>query len=232
MDPEILTEKKQRFNGKNYYKCGRYYSRPIGRSHREQLHRAVWEFHNGPIPPGTQWHVHHLDGNTSNNCLSNLELISGQEHASRHMQEPNRKAASRESIKIAIAAAPEWHRSEAGLAWHQEHAKESLVENRPILDLVCQECGDAYQVRMFKRKETVSSQKYCSLNCKMRAYRRRKMDPMAAVDAATATRKQCEVCKRDYLTNRPKVSKHCSPSCTQEASRRLRKLKKKLMSTT
>jgi hypothetical protein len=41
-------------------------------------HRQVWEQANGPIPAGQQ--VDHIDGNSMNNDLSNLQLMSQQEH--------------------------------------------------------------------------------------------------------------------------------------------------------
>lgn len=41
-------------------------------------HRAVWEEVNGKIPAGC--HIHHIDGNKSNNCLSNLQMMEGREH--------------------------------------------------------------------------------------------------------------------------------------------------------
>jgi hypothetical protein len=41
-------------------------------------HRLVWEFHNGPIPEG--WHIHHKNGNRSDNRIENLEAINGRLH--------------------------------------------------------------------------------------------------------------------------------------------------------
>ena len=39
----------------------------------KRLHRAVWEWHNGPIK--TKFQVHHLDENRENNQIENLELL-------------------------------------------------------------------------------------------------------------------------------------------------------------
>jgi hypothetical protein len=38
------------------------------------VHRLVWEAFNGEIPKGFQ--INHIDGVKSNNCLSNLELVT------------------------------------------------------------------------------------------------------------------------------------------------------------
>lgn len=47
-----------------------------------QIHRMVWEQAHGPIPPG--YIVHHVDHDKRNNDLSNLALMSRQEHSAHH----------------------------------------------------------------------------------------------------------------------------------------------------
>jgi hypothetical protein len=46
------------------------------------LHRVIWEDHNGPIP----WDhiIHHIDGNSSNNDISNLLCIPLKDHLSKY----------------------------------------------------------------------------------------------------------------------------------------------------
>lgn len=46
------------------------------------LHRWVYQLAHGPIQKG--FSVHHLDGNTKNNRLSNLELMETKRHLSLH----------------------------------------------------------------------------------------------------------------------------------------------------
>lgn len=43
-------------------------------------HRLVWEGVNGPIPEG--YDIHHIDGDTYNNDIDNLECLSHSDHAS------------------------------------------------------------------------------------------------------------------------------------------------------
>ena len=52
------------FNGNRYTRSGKYYYKTRWKS-RTALHRDIWEFHNGPIPPG--FHVHHIDHDRENN---------------------------------------------------------------------------------------------------------------------------------------------------------------------
>lgn len=48
-------------------------------------HRRIYEQHYGPIPKG--YHIHHKDGNHSNNHPSNLECLTGKEHFERHLEQ-------------------------------------------------------------------------------------------------------------------------------------------------
>ncbi len=47
-----------------------------------KVHRVCWETHNGPIPPGR--HIHHRDGDRSNNRLSNLVCLTPRQHRIAH----------------------------------------------------------------------------------------------------------------------------------------------------
>ena len=69
------------FNGHTYQKYPerRYYEKVGG---RKFLHRDVWEFHNGPIPSG--YHVHHIDGNPTNNAPENLQAFPSAVHFAEH----------------------------------------------------------------------------------------------------------------------------------------------------
>jgi hypothetical protein len=49
------------------------------------LHRAVWEYHNGPIPKGMA--IHHIDGNADNNAIENLECVDYHIHGAFHAGE-------------------------------------------------------------------------------------------------------------------------------------------------
>ena len=48
------------------------------------LHRVLAEVKFGAIPAG--YHVHHIDGNKTNNSASNLEIVSPKTHCQRHRE--------------------------------------------------------------------------------------------------------------------------------------------------
>jgi len=156
----------QEFNGKIYrlYSKERYFSRGTKR-----MHRVVWSFYNGKIPKG--FHIHHKDGNTWNNSISNLGLIEAREHCSMHSK---KKMEDKEWFERfwhkGVEAAKVWHASEEGREWHSEHGRKSW-ENRQTTTLKCSVCGKEYKTYVPSRS------KYCGNNCKARALRaRRKLE--------------------------------------------------------
>ena len=120
------------FNGRKY----RRYPESPNPAHRRyfgraghRLHRDVWEFHHGPVPEGM--HIHHIDGNTANNDISNLACVSLKDHWDEHREELSVRAKHPKQIahlERIREKASEWHRSEAGRAWHREHAKTALAK--------------------------------------------------------------------------------------------------------
>jgi len=124
----VTSPRAQRFNGKGFYKAGRYF-KAIERCTANHcgwrsilLHRAVWEYHHGAIP--TTHHVHHKDGNTDNNQIENLDCVPKGQHLQQHMT-PERRAAQGERIRNnpdAYLKAAAWHRSADGREWHRQHA--------------------------------------------------------------------------------------------------------------
>lgn len=48
---------------------------------RKLMHRYVWEYHNGEIPPDHD--IHHINHDITDNRIENLELYSKSEHAKR-----------------------------------------------------------------------------------------------------------------------------------------------------
>lgn len=163
MGVQIISNTVQRYNGVSYYLCGNYYQRKGVR-----LHRLVWEQANGAIPHG--YHIHHIDGDRNNNQIDNLALLKGTEHLSGHMRAPERIEISRVSVRCAIAAAPAWHKSEVGLAWHSARGKANW-ETRSTQTYFCTRCGKEFTT---KHIYGANVNRFCHANCKA-AYRREKL---------------------------------------------------------
>lgn len=122
------------------------------------LHRQIWIDNVGPIPP--KHHIHHRDGDTSNNSISNLECISASEHARHHMLQPERVQKSRQNIKHAQKFATAWHKSPAGRKWHREHAIE--IAHGKAKQVTCHECRKEFTTTVKRHS------RFCSKRCRSR----------------------------------------------------------------
>ena len=193
MEVQVISNTVQKFNGVSYYLCGYYYQRK-GR----RLHRAVWEHHNGPIPKG--YHVHHSDGDRSNNSIDNLVLLEGHDHLSEHMNAPERVAHSKKVIEKARVAASVWHGSDAGREWHSEHGKD-VWNKRGLQTYICTECGKEFQT---KHIYGVHDNHFCSNNCKAIFRRKSGVDNVERI---------CPVCGKTYVVNKYSKVNTCSSEC-------------------
>lgn len=190
-DVTIISATIQEFNGERYYLCGKYFQ------HRgKRLHRSVWEYFNGEIPEG--YHVHHIDEDRANNEIENLSLMPGPEHLSHHMNSDERLKFARENIKNAIAAAPEWHRSAEGRAWHSDHAKE-VAENIAPHEEYCVMCHKSFFTKDYRK-----GNHFCGNNCKS-AWRR-----ATGVDDET---RLCPACGRTFSANKYSRAVCCCREC-------------------
>lgn len=162
------------------------------------MYRYVWEFYNGEISKG--YHVHHIDGDKSNNKIENLECIIGSSHLSGHMNKRD-KQELRNRMSVAQEYAKLWHKSEEGHAWHSKHAKEIMEEQLKIKSKnICENCGKEFEIYDFKKKQS----RFCSNACKS-AYRRK--------NHIDDEKRICEVCGNEFYVNKYAKSKTCSRSC-------------------
>lgn len=139
MQVQVISSTIQKFDGVSYYLCGNYFQRK-----GKRLHRIVWEYHNGEIPKGFE--VHHIDGDRANNDISNLQLLTENEHHGIHMNDPARKEQSRRDIKKASEHAKAWHKTDAGFKFHSDHMKE-YWKNAPANTYICTYCGKEFQTK-------------------------------------------------------------------------------------
>lgn len=159
----VLSDKKQSFNGKNYWldKSSGYYRNAQIKPH--SLHRQVWIYHNGDIPQG--YVIDHIDRNRNNNQIENLRLTTQSEN-SKNVSEETTKKRKENMDKIRLEAI-KWHKSDDGRRWHSEMAKKSYEKRKPIKK-VCAFCGKEYYTTQYAKNA-----RFCHQNCKMKARRRR-----------------------------------------------------------
>lgn len=176
----------------------RYYLKPAGYRKSDDgvyLHRAVWAHHNGPIPAG--WHVHHINGDKSDNAGGNLVALPQSEHASHHMAE--RPAGWwKTPLAQARAAAEAWHRDPAFRPVRVEGGKKSWVGREPVR-LLCTGCGAGYAGFWTGR-----GAKFCAPKCRSKHRRD------SGVDNET---RQCRTCGVDFRVSRYSKQQHCGASC-------------------
>lgn len=198
MEVRVLSETKQEFNGVAYYRSGHYFQRD-----GVHLHIAVWQYHNGEIPPGH--HVHHRDGDRSNNQIENLQALPAFEHISAHSR--SRVEYNLRHMEEMRSLAFEWHGTEQGRAWHSEHAKRYWSGREPI-SYTCPQCGKSFEsMRVYGPHDN----RFCCNYCKAK-FRR-----ASGVDNEQRT---CALCGNAFTANRYEKNRFCSRSCAVDARRK------------
>lgn len=178
----------------SYYKCDHKHG-------GERLHRAIWIFHNGPIPVGLD--VHHEDEDKDNNRIENYRLLPKPAHSSLHSAQrarDNPAAARKHMLEVVIPAAAKWHGSPEGLAWHSEHGKKTW-EGRKGKLLRCAHCKKRFWSLAPKRG-------FCSPSCQNAARR------ASGVDNES---RACAICGTQFECNKRNKKKTCSHGCWREA---------------
>lgn len=129
------------------------------------LHRYLWEREHGPIPAG--YVVHHKDLDSSNNVLSNLELLPRGRHQALHASQPTerQKEASRKAAEFTRA----WHGTPEGIRWHSEHARQAAAKREPQ-PATCRQCGKVFMTLCSNGRAA-----FCSNHCSYRWHREKRM---------------------------------------------------------
>ena len=175
---------------------GRYYMEDKKGPNR-LLHRRTWIDAHGPIPVG--FHIHHKNGDGLDNRLENLECVQGGKHQRQHMAErmarPEYRAELEGYRQAAIVAAPAWHRSAEGTAWHREHAK-AMWDKAVQVECICRRCGVTFKAWM--RDATL-----CSDRCRSaETYQRHKTE-----------RGNCAECGAIFAFNKYRKQECCGRRC-------------------
>lgn len=159
------------YNGHSFFETQKGYFLGNVSNTPKWLHRYVWECEKGEIPPKT--HIHHIDGDKSNNSIENLCILTDREHLSLHHDSEESKKKARENLKkFAQPKANEWHKSEAGREMARKLYQNSKLRQNMTekVTMTCQICGKEYTTP----RAMVYKSKYCGQNCKATALRRRR----------------------------------------------------------
>lgn len=199
-----MPEKYQYFDEKRftrdentgYYLCSTYDSD----GKRKRMHVYVWEYYNGKVPDG--YHVHHVDGDKSNNEIENLRLEKAFDHMSYHAKQnyKNNPEKYKELLETIRPLTLEWHHSEMGREWHSQHAKQQW-ENKDPTKYICSFCGkEFYSLKSYP----IISNTFCSNNCRTAYRRRSKVDNIRSI---------CIVCGKEFEKNKYSKTQTCSKKC-------------------
>lgn len=162
-------------------------------SPRIRAHVWVWLSKNGKIKKGN--HIHHIDGNKSNNEILNLQELSAKEYVAKHDSQ-DRRQANLIHINEIRPLTKEWHSSKEGLEWHRQHGLKTWDQRKPFI-VQCKECGN-------KKDTKTYHQDFCSNACKSSWRRKEGLDN---------EERNCQICNIKFTVNKYEKTRCCSRSC-------------------
>lgn len=176
----------------------------------KRLHRYVYMNEVGEIPSGKGYHIHHIDGDKSNNKPDNLQLTTNSKHTSYHSTKRVEENPDyfEKFQKAGIAKAPKWHSSKEGNEWHKKHYETTLRDKLQVEKCFqCEQCGSEFKGKNNGRN------KFCSAKCRSKWRRYNKLDDID---------RECSVCGNIFRTNKYDKIKTCSKECQSISYRRAR----------
>ncbi len=195
---ELSFMDNREYFGKKFYldkKTGYWISTTF--TPRCRAHQWVWICIHGTIPKG--YHIHHKNGDKSDNTIENLELIQPAAHLIKHMTQERRDQAAKmcETIR---PLTKEWHRSPEGIAWHKFHAIKCKFGNGPSFDYQCQQCDKSYKSKLIAEGRT----RFCSNACKSKWRRNAGLDNVERI---------CCMCNAIFQINKYTKTVCCTKKC-------------------
>jgi|DEB0MinimDraft_12_1074336.scaffolds.fasta_scaffold78270_1 hypothetical protein len=161
-----------------------------------RLHRDVWSAANGPIPEGN--HVHHIDGDTLNNDISNLECVTPEQHRAEHPWSDERKRKQREFLDSIRHMTKAWHASPEGREQHK-NAGAMAYDNFVPAEKLCAHCDTAFMPKAIGNRDL-----FCSNKCKGASRRESGVDNEL---------RHCRECANPFTANKYSKIANCSRSC-------------------
>ena len=190
---ENVNETQKKFAGFKFYKnAGKNFCCTIS------IHRFIWQYFNGEIPEG--YEVHHRDFNHENNDISNLELVTKDEHKRIHTAIKSKRKPDKKLMFTCAVCGREYLAPNRGNnTYCSIECKKFAERTRAIKIKNCEVCG--------KEFSTSEDARFCSRKCIGESLKRQET-------------KTCPVCGKIFSDVISKHRKHCSPECAVEALRR------------
>ncbi len=164
-----------------------------------RAHVWVWKCLKFPIPKGC--HIHHIDGDKSNNAIENLQIMDRTSHLRLHMMDEGRKQRAREMAEKYRPLTKQWHASKEGIAWHVYHAEKSKFGKWEPKTYKCEVCCKEYEST--KR----SGARFCTNACKSKFRRDSGVDNVKRI---------CQKCGIEFSINKYAKTKNCSKKCAKK----------------
>ena len=211
-------------------------------SKNTQLHREIWKSLKGDIPKG--YHIHHIDGNSLNNHIDNLECLTPHQHSLAHV-----KLGQEDPSKDIHEKSRKWHASDLGSIHHKEIWQKREKETFNCVDCSiefekyrtnrltgrCAKCRNKMQESNRKPRPRIKKEKkvYPDIQCAVcnqiskqtgstpKVYCSRKCKEKArAKKRIDIVVKNCLVCNIEFKTHKYRPAKTCSMPCRNEFLRR------------
>lgn len=180
----------------------------LNSTNRIRMHRYVWEYYFGPIPPGKE--IHHMDHDKANNNIDNLLPLNRFDHLSYHGAEAGKRNVESGHLDRIRPLASEWHSSKEGKEWHRKHYKRTKEALHAEKDFICEQCGVIFSA------VDNGLNRFCSNKCKSKWRRESGLDD---------EERECTICGQEFTANKYSKSKTCSFSCRSKLNHQNRKSK-------
>lgn len=174
------------FKGRRYHYNRGYYKSTVG------LHQMVWEHHFGEIP--RDHHIHHKNGDPTDNRIENLEAMHKKDHHSLHFS--SEKQLSLMQTQDSRLKRKEWALSERGQKILSQASKSQWPKRKPV-ERTCLICEKVFLTK------NLNGTKYCSQPCRSKSQALRE-----------SIEKNCVVCQKLFFARNLKpITKTCSQEC-------------------
>lgn len=183
-------------SARNYYQ-----SRKYSKGKSTQLHRAMWEFHHGPIPDGHQ--IHHINHNPLDNRIENLSCMTVTEHRRLHPI----SAEDREKGRY-------WMYTPSGKQRMLKNG-ERQWKSAPIRSGACRVCGKTYEIKCLHDKTEC-----CSRACWDSHYSKHRVPKESRI---------CKICGNAFEVDKRQKMVCCGRSCGQTLANLNRKVEKPMV---